>query len=158
MFENPGQKVKSFATILFAITIVTGFIAGIVLAIEESFWLFFLVFGGSLVIAYLVSLFLYGFGELIESSQNTAIVSKMILDKLDHPATVAPAAAPARPAAPVERSDVSCPAPPVRQASELPAGKWQCPCGRINEKYVSSCACGRKKRDVLVPRPAENDN
>jgi hypothetical protein len=178
MFENSGGKIKSFASILFAIMAVGGLIGGIVAAIAaRSFWLFLGVAIGSIVSAYVTSLFLYGFGDLIESSQNTAYTNKMIMDRLNHPdqdmrqtATYIPAAPPAATngyTAPVAASYVSnngsaqsAASQPVsafgtKTAMKLPDGKWRCSCGRINESYVSSCACGMNKRDVFAPPPTE---
>ena len=34
-----------------------------------------------------------------------------------------------------------------RQKEILEEGGWQCVCGRMNERYVFSCACGRNKSD-----------
>lgn len=29
-------------------------------------------------------------------------------------------------------------------------GDWKCKCGRVNASYVSSCTCGKSKRDIEV--------
>ena len=34
-------------------------------------------------------------------------------------------------------------------AKEACVGEWRCTCGNINKDYVSSCSCGRNKREVL---------
>jgi len=34
----------------------------------------------------------------------------------------------------------------------LPNGSWECACGRTNAAYVSSCACGINKRDIILMR------
>ena len=150
MFEHPGEKVKSFALIFFWITVIGGGIAAIVTAIAAgSFWLFLGIALGSLICAYLSGLFLSGFGELIESSQENAATNKQILRKLEssgpdqHPS--APSPVPAQ-----QRAARSTPTPTA--ASGAPAGKWRCDCGRINENYVSSCTCGRSKREVMLAR------
>ena len=36
----------------------------------------------------------------------------------------------------------------IRNRETLNAGGWQCPCGRVNASYVSTCACGANKADV----------
>ena len=36
----------------------------------------------------------------------------------------------------------------------LAAGGWQCGCGRVNARYVSTCACGRNKHGETKPEPA----
>ncbi|MBM6925892.1 SHOCT domain-containing protein [Pseudoflavonifractor phocaeensis] len=33
----------------------------------------------------------------------------------------------------------------------LADGGWKCSCGRINYHYVSTCACGKSKTDVVAP-------
>ena len=32
----------------------------------------------------------------------------------------------------------------------MSSGGWRCSCGRANANYVSTCACGKSKRDVMV--------
>ena len=39
----------------------------------------------------------------------------------------------------------------------LNEGGWKCECGTINPSYVSSCGCGRNKREVLAMRKKENE-
>lgn len=34
----------------------------------------------------------------------------------------------------------------------LAAGGWKCTCGKVHASYVSSCSCGKDKRDVLYPQ------
>ena len=100
MFEHPGEKVKSFALIFFWITVIGGGITAIVTAVAAgSFWLFLGIALGSLICAYLSGLFLSGFGELIESTQENAATNKQILRKLEssgpdqHPSATSPAPA-----------------------------------------------------------------
>ena len=33
------------------------------------------------------------------------------------------------------------------KGNEGEAGSWKCACGRINMGYISTCACGKNKRD-----------
>lgn len=45
--------------------------------------------------------------------------------------------------------------------STIPQGFWNCTCGRLNAPYVSSCACGASKRDVVgkgIPVVTRTDN
>lgn len=35
------------------------------------------------------------------------------------------------------------------QESEAPADSWQCSCGRKNANYITSCVCGKSKRDAI---------
>lgn len=36
----------------------------------------------------------------------------------------------------------------IRNRDILNAGGWQCPCGRLNANYVSTCTCGKSKNEV----------
>ena len=52
-----------------------------------------------------------------------------------------------------------------RQQEILDDGGWKCVCGRVNYHYVSSCACGRSKREGNVknqikeePQKLEEEN
>ena len=31
-------------------------------------------------------------------------------------------------------------------------GGWKCTCGKTNYSYVSTCSCGKNKREVLYPK------
>ena len=37
-------------------------------------------------------------------------------------------------------------------------GGWQCVCGRVNAGYVSTCACGKNKRDDIMQPSNETSN
>lgn len=41
--------------------------------------------------------------------------------------------------------------PAVTSPQPVPAGGWQCSCGRAHPAYVSSCGCGKNKNDILSP-------
>ena len=143
MFENPGQKVKTFASVLFVISVLLGLIGAILSAVAaDSFWSFLLIFGASLLGAYLTSLFLYGSGELIDSTQENLYTNKAILAKLNR--ENGETSLKQAPSSAYRQSSIS------QNAYGAPAqnGKWMCSCGRINDDYVSTCTCGRNKRDV----------
>ena len=38
---------------------------------------------------------------------------------------------------------------PTERSAPPPKGNWACSCGRINANYVSSCSCGKSKRDAV---------
>jgi len=42
--------------------------------------------------------------------------------------------------------------PPASRSTA--ASSWNCPCGKTNPGYTSTCSCGKNKRDVLL----ENKN
>ena len=78
MFNNVGRKIKFLAEVLCYIGIGLSIISGICLIVKGSEWhpvfvvcgVVFLVFGG--LWAWIFSLFIYGFGELIEKSTEIA--------------------------------------------------------------------------------------
>ncbi len=37
-----------------------------------------------------------------------------------------------------------------REKEILLNGGWKCVCGRVNRDYISTCACGKNKRDGIV--------
>lgn len=39
-----------------------------------------------------------------------------------------------------------------RERNILDNGGWKCDCGKVNFDYVSTCHCGRNKREVLAKR------
>ncbi len=39
--------------------------------------------------------------------------------------------------------------PVERKKRILDDGGWECSCGKVNASYVSSCACGKNKYDIL---------
>ena len=78
LFQNPGKKIKSLSIILFCINCILSLIGAFVLGRVSSvshygngvivLITFLLVLIGGLLVAFVLSLFLYGFGELIENS------------------------------------------------------------------------------------------
>ena len=46
------------------------------------------------------------------------------------------------------------PNPSYNSSSSNAPGGWRCTCGRFHSAYVTSCTCGKAKRDVLSPKPA----
>lgn len=43
----------------------------------------------------------------------------------------------------------SAPRSPNYNVSAHTPGNWTCTCGRVNASYVSSCFCGKSKREVM---------
>ena len=155
MFDRPGEKIKAFAKVFAAILLVGGFIAALVVAIEsEDFAFFFLIFLSAALTGVLTGLFFYGFGTLIESTEANERNTREILAILNNGAGQRPQAAPAaaqpvRAQAPAQTPAAPAPVPTGGGAVRLANGRWRCVCGTENADYVSSCSCGRRKRDVL---------
>ena len=76
MFENPGQKLKSAAIILFIIIIIVSIIVSIILATKYGSFISL----GSLIlgpiVGYINCLIIYGLGELIENSAKSNSTKK----------------------------------------------------------------------------------
>ncbi len=72
MFDDPGGKIKNYAKILFWLEVITGFIGGIIVwvAIADfvGIFAFIGIIIGTTATAYIISLFLVSFGELVENS------------------------------------------------------------------------------------------
>ena len=141
MFNNPGTKIKNLAKTFFWVEMIGVIVA--ILAMGDDLFEEPIIAIGILVagfgVAYISALFLAAFGELVETNtqikeSNEALLNLMIAQK-QQPAVVpvAPSAQPAGAQTPfLTYSD----------------GSWQCVCGKKNMHYVSSCSCGRNKRDL----------
>lgn len=105
MFKNPGKKLKIFALVLFIIECVAASITflgaigyAIIMFVEAVLFDSFLIAGGSVLyaflamvialltvlVAWLLTLCLYGFGQMIESTQNTEQLLRDHLERYEH--------------------------------------------------------------------------
>lgn len=78
MFNNVGEKIKGVAVIWFVLSLIASVILG--LATAESGGILFLIIG--VVVSWVTALFLYGFGELIESTAENKRINRRILAAL----------------------------------------------------------------------------
>lgn len=78
MFNNVGEKIKGVAVIWFVLSLIASVILG--LATAESGGILFLLIG--VVVSWVTALFLYGFGELIESTAENKRINRRILASL----------------------------------------------------------------------------
>ena len=74
MFNNPGKKIKILATVMFWLEVVGSVITAIVMAANDD-PVFLLLAPAGFASAWLLSLFVYAFGELVEKA--TSIDEKM---------------------------------------------------------------------------------
>lgn len=90
MFQNVGGKIKSFALINFWVDAAAAIIGGLAMMIEDidMILISILVAAAGCFVAWVVSLFLYGFGELIETNQKIAY--KLGGDELMYPEVATP--------------------------------------------------------------------
>ena len=78
MFDNPGKKIMQISKIVFWIVTIVSVILAFVLGFEKYSYstefyaeIFFSLFFGVPIMAYVSTLFLVGFGELVENSKKT---------------------------------------------------------------------------------------
>ena len=78
MFDNPGKKIMQISKIVFWIVTIVSVILAFVLGFEKHYYstefyaeIFFPLFFGVPTSAYVSTLFLVGFGELVENSKKT---------------------------------------------------------------------------------------
>ena len=84
MFDNPGRKIKTLATVFFWLIIIISVILAFVLGFSKvyDYWgdyngirfnavVFFLLLTGGPLVAYIQALLFVGFGELVENSGTT---------------------------------------------------------------------------------------
>lgn len=72
MFDNVGEKLKNFSVVWFVISAISAFITGLFLWVEwgdtEGFLMFLAIAVGGNLVTYIISLFMYAFGELVDNS------------------------------------------------------------------------------------------
>lgn len=129
MFDNVGDKIQKGAKILWGISIFCSIIVVIQgfrisnTRYEFNFGIFFLYILLSLfilVLSYISSLVLYGFGEILENTHSMKSKVNTIEKYFDKT---------------------------LRDEETLLSGGWQCSCGRVNPSYKLCCSCGKHKTE-----------
>lgn len=120
---NSGKVLQTLGIII-TIAGMLGALVGGILVISSSFLLTLLIWIGGGFFAFLIGCLVGGFGELIENSGTIAYELKRNYDR-------------------EKKHEKDAAATPSVHADE-----WLCSCGRVNKKYVSSCACGRAKPET----------
>ncbi len=82
MYDNIGEKIKSLAFVIFVIGTISSIIYGISV-LSKPFGILFalIIFFIGPISSYIISLFVFGFGELIENSGNNTTVLPQSLIK-----------------------------------------------------------------------------
>ena len=96
MFRNPGKKIKTLSIILFYINCVVSLIGSFALSnslFGFDFFSFLFALAGGLLVSFVLSLFLYGFGELIENSAKSDATKRAEELQAAQPQTVSPQSA-----------------------------------------------------------------
>lgn len=155
IFSNPGRRIKGWAKALFVIGIVAAVISFIAMvAMDDDLFLAGLLTAGiSVFAAFISSLFLYAFGELVESSQENRDINRQILLTLGGNAPQAPQAPQHAPQyAPRQNTPVQSAAPAAPRPAPVPSGDttpgvWYCrACGNATSNAYATCTqCGLPK-------------
>lgn len=83
LFTNPGDKIKRYAKILFIVESIAAIIGAIVASDEfEEFFPFIMVLVGGIAVAYVTSLFMAAFGDLVQSSIENKKINEAILEQV----------------------------------------------------------------------------
>ncbi len=140
MFYNPGGKLKAVAIVMFVILVIVSFVlafnygredVGVYRRIKGDIKpsLFLGILVGGLAFSYVSALALYGFGEMVENSQELPEITEK-LSKL----------------VPQSTSKPKEPIPAGRPVRTFENGDWECPkCGERNPFYKEKCRnCGAK--------------
>lgn len=129
MYENIGLKLKGLATVWAAIGMIASFIGGLVMMTAEyvgAGWAILIL--GSLL-SWISGMFTYGFGQLIENSDQLVHQATENSDRLVHQAT-----------------ENSVNMPPANNISTVlsPTETWKCPsCGTAQPAGGTPCSvCG----------------
>lgn len=80
-FADPGAKIKKYAKTLFVIEAIAAIIAGLgMMASDEDMFLYGLLIAvAGIAVAYISSLFMAAFGDLVQSSIDNKAVNEQIL-------------------------------------------------------------------------------
>ena len=149
IFSNPGRRIKSWAKALFVIGIVAAVISFIAMvAMDDDLFLAGLLTAGiSVLAAFIGSLFLYAFGELVESSQENRDINRQILLTLGGNAPQAPQAPQYAPQYAPQQSVPAAPRPaPVPSGDTTPGVWYYRACGNATSNAYATCTqCGLPK-------------
>ena len=135
MFDNVGGKLKTIAKVEMSIGIVASVILGFTFITGGRVFAGLLITAIGILLSWLGSLVIYGIGQAVENSE-TILYSVRIQKNTEK-----------------DKSNVST--APVNvdhyiidevAAQKEASAEWCCECGRVNKKYVSTCACGKSRK------------
>ena len=134
MFENLGSKLKKLAVIQMILGIVASVIVGLFYISGGRVFAGLCIVIVGVIVSWLEILVKYAVGQLVDNSemllysvrnQNSTQTNKNNIG-----------AALARP------TDHGTAGTPAQAAA---CDEWRCECGRMNKKYVYTCACGKNR-------------
>jgi len=159
MFENPGKTLKTLGKIAFLIGWIACLAEGWYLSAGEKgefkIWLFLAFLIGGFIVAYLSSIGIVAFGELVENSQTIkeelqkmTVEKKQANDNLPTERILplsqrTPASSGTSKVLPTQNNQQPPTGITVKKAT---SGTWRCDsCGLLNDMSVEVCQCGTKK-------------
>lgn len=83
MYDNIGDKIKGVSGVVCALGMIASAIAGVVLMINDVFLFGLLVLVVGCLCSWLGSLIPYGFGELIEETKRSRLLSEKLLNAME---------------------------------------------------------------------------
>lgn len=167
MFDKPGSQLKTYASTLFGITtalicILAFWVAFSMRGLGAMIWLVCLIVAALLIfIAYVLSLFVYAFGEMVENSEKLFDIEEQVkaissdIKKSRTEITPTKAEKESRlqvnsvQIATSEQIDNTTTPKTKKETASEPVAiskDWICPkCGRKRAHYYESCPCGYVK-------------
>lgn len=147
MFENAGSKLKTLAVIFFVIGLICCFISGIsiMLAGNGGFLVGFLIIALGALSCWISSLVMYALGEYTENTeyirQDVSSIKRLVEKNTANGTT--------------SQEAQSAPSVPNTRKADSSKGEWKCVCGEVHQSYVTSCYCGKSKREALKENKSE---
>ena len=157
MYNNIGGKVKALAIVEMIVGTLGSLITAIVLWANDAVLAGFLVLIGGFLVSWIGSWITYAIGDTNETVNGIRSMLQTQEATPDAPRQPVPQAKAASAYAPAPKKPAPyrpAPIPASERERILSQGGWECPCGSVNHSYISTCVCGRNKREVLAAKQA----
>lgn len=141
LYENIGEKIKSWAKWIFVVEAIGAVIGAIVLIVNDSVLLGLLTLVLGPFAAWVGSWLLYAFGEMVET-----ICS--IFCELNELKGIVKGKGAESPTIHANKGNDTA----TQAKVPLVAGGWVCVCGRTHMPYETSCVCGKTKAEAKIKR------
>ena len=145
LFADAGSAIQRYAKGLFVVEVIASVITGIIVWTEvgdvEGFWAFCGITVGGIIVAYIFSLFLCAFGQLVENSEIIAQEASSVEEKKE---IISSSAVNEE----EKKYDLFRNISSNYNTTKKPSGPdfWTCEnCKRSNHKTVGTCGCGTRK-------------
>ena len=138
MLSNPSEKLKAFArgTLILDTTAAIG--GGIALWAEigdvEGFLAFLGTVIGGILVAWFTALLVEGFATIVARNEEGNCEAPVTGSAFSN----------------IVVKDTPAVSTTSKAAGVNYDGSWNCSCGRKNSSYVSTCTCGKNKREITM--------